>query len=255
MTIQVGDKFPDIKLQISTQNGIESASTGELLAGKKVVLFAVPGAFTPTCSAKHLPGFIDRADEIRSKGVDSILCLSVNDAFVMDAWAKDRGVGDKLTLVADGSAQLTKQLRLTEELSAVCLAATSLSPIPLAQTDKETLLRAAESTAKTHPGTRWLVEAGLLNISASEGTGGLNEDVFSTLLAVNQDENPEGAVHGGSPSDTNTAGAGDGPVDWSRCSNWTTFNSTIFPRPGRCCSAIRPGWGALRVCANPCATL
>ena len=112
MTIQVGDKFPDIKLQISTQNGIESASTGELLAGKKVVLFAVPGAFTPTCSAKHLPGFIDRADEIRSKGVDSILCLSVNDAFVMDAWAKDRGVGDKLTLVADGSAELTKQLGL-----------------------------------------------------------------------------------------------------------------------------------------------
>lgn len=112
MAIQVGDRFPDVKLQIATQNGIENASTGELLAGKKVVLFAVPGAFTPTCSAKHLPGFIDRADEIRSKGVDSILCLSVNDAFVMDAWAKDRGAGDKVTMVADGSAELTRQLGL-----------------------------------------------------------------------------------------------------------------------------------------------
>jgi peroxiredoxin len=112
MAIQVGDKFPDIKLQIATQNGIENSTTGDLLAGKKVVLFAVPGAFTPTCSAKHLPGFIDRADEICSKGVDSILCLSVNDAFVMDAWAKDRGAGDKVTMVADGSAELTKALGL-----------------------------------------------------------------------------------------------------------------------------------------------
>ena len=112
MAIQVGDKFPDIKLQIATQNGIENATTGDLLAGKKVVLFAVPGAFTPTCSAKHLPGFIDRADEIRSKGVDSILCLSVNDAFVMDAWAKDRGAGDKVVMVADGSRELTKLLGL-----------------------------------------------------------------------------------------------------------------------------------------------
>ena len=112
MAIQVGDKFPDIKLQIATQDGIASATTGELLAGKKVVLFGVPGAFTPTCSAKHLPGFIDRAAEIRSKGVDSILCLSVNDAFVMDAWAKDRGAGDKVVMLADGSAQLTQALGL-----------------------------------------------------------------------------------------------------------------------------------------------
>jgi peroxiredoxin len=112
MAIQVGDKFPEQKLQIATNKGIENATTGELLAGKKVVLFAVPGAFTPTCSAKHLPGFIDRAAEIRSKGVDSILCLSVNDAFVMEAWAKDRGAGDKIVMLADGSAELTKALGL-----------------------------------------------------------------------------------------------------------------------------------------------
>ena len=112
MAIQVGDKFPEQKLQIATNKGIENATTGELLAGKKVVLFAVPGAFTPTCSAKHLPGFIDRAAEIRSKGVDSILCLSVNDAFVMEAWAKDRGAGDQVVMLADGSAELTKALGL-----------------------------------------------------------------------------------------------------------------------------------------------
>ena len=112
MAIQVGDKFPEQKLQIATQKGIENATTGELLAGKKVVLFGVPGAFTPTCSAKHLPGFIDHAAEIRSKGVDSILCLSVNDAFVMQAWAKDRGAGDEVVMLADGSAELTKALGL-----------------------------------------------------------------------------------------------------------------------------------------------
>ncbi len=112
MAIQVGDKFPEQKLQIATNKGIENATTGELLAGKKVVLFAVPGAFTPTCSLKHLPGFIDRAAEIRSKGVDSILCLSVNDAFVLEAWAKDRGAGDKIVMLADGSAELTKALGL-----------------------------------------------------------------------------------------------------------------------------------------------
>ncbi len=112
MAIKVGDKIPEAALQVAGPGGIEKANTSELFAGKKTVLFAVPGAFTPTCSAKHLPGFIDRADEIRSKGVDQIVCLSVNDAFVMDAWAKDRGAGDKVLMLADGSAQFTKQLGL-----------------------------------------------------------------------------------------------------------------------------------------------
>ncbi|MBW2281446.1 MAG: peroxiredoxin [Deltaproteobacteria bacterium] len=112
MAIQVGDRFPEAKVQIATENGIENSTTADLLGGKKVVLFAVPGAFTPTCSAKHLPGFIDRADEITGKGVDSILCLSVNDAFVMDAWAKDRGAGSKVTMVADGSGEITRALGL-----------------------------------------------------------------------------------------------------------------------------------------------
>jgi peroxiredoxin len=87
-------------------------TTDALFSGKKVVLFAVPGAFTPTCSAKHLPGFIEKADEIRKKGVDDIICMSVNDAFVMKAWGEDRGAGDKVRLIADGNGDLTKALGL-----------------------------------------------------------------------------------------------------------------------------------------------
>ena len=113
MAIQVGDRIPDIELQVGKSSGIEKVKTGELFAGKKSVLFAVPGAFTPTCSVKHLPGFVDRADEIRSKGVDQIVCLAVNDAFVMDAWRRDRGTGDRIVMLADGSAELTNALGLT----------------------------------------------------------------------------------------------------------------------------------------------
>ncbi len=112
MAIGVGDRLPDLKLQKVGPDGIAEVSTGELFRGKKVVLFAVPGAFTPTCSVKHLPGFVEKADEIKSKGVDEIVCLAVNDAFVMQAWGKDRGTGDKLTLLADGSGAFTKALGL-----------------------------------------------------------------------------------------------------------------------------------------------
>ena len=112
MAIKVGDKVPDIELQVAGSGGIEKTRTGDLFSGKKTVLFAVPGAFTPTCSAKHLPGFVDKADEIRAKGVDQIVCVSVNDAFVMGAWGADRGVGDKVVMLADGSGELTKALGL-----------------------------------------------------------------------------------------------------------------------------------------------
>ncbi len=109
MTIQVGDKIPNVKVKATDMSDL---TTEQLFAGKKVVLFAVPGAFTPTCSAKHLPGFIELADEIRKKGVDDIVCMSVNDAFVMKAWGEDRGSGDKVRLVADGNGDLTKALGL-----------------------------------------------------------------------------------------------------------------------------------------------
>ena len=112
MAIQVGEKIPSLKLKIITPDGQQDATTEELFAGKKVVLFAVPGAFTPLCSAQHLPGFIEKAGEFQGKGVDSVLCLSVNDAFVMDAWAKDRGAGEAVTLVADGSGHFTSAVGL-----------------------------------------------------------------------------------------------------------------------------------------------
>lgn len=109
MAIEVGQKIPDVT--VKTQD-MKDITTGELFGGKKVVLFAVPGAFTPTCSEQHLPGFISKADEIRAKGVDDIICLSVNDAFVMKAWGQDRGAGGKVTMIADGNAALSKALGL-----------------------------------------------------------------------------------------------------------------------------------------------
>ncbi len=117
MAIQVGDKIPSGTLHQLTENGPEAITTEQIFAGKKVVLFALPGAFTPTCSAKHLPGFVAKADEIKAKGVDTIACLSVNDAFVMGAWGKDQGAGDKVLMLADGSADLTKALGLELDLN------------------------------------------------------------------------------------------------------------------------------------------
>ena len=110
--IKVGDKIPSVKLKHMTAEGIKDITTDELFRGKKVVLFALPGAFTPTCSAKHLPGFVQRAAEIRGKGVDAIACLSVNDAFVMSAWGKDQKVEDKVLMLADGNGDFTRAVGL-----------------------------------------------------------------------------------------------------------------------------------------------
>lgn len=109
MAIKEGDKIPSVTIKATDMSDL---TTDELFGGKKVVLFAVPGAFTPTCSNQHLPGYIEHADAIRSKGVDDIICMSVNDAFVMGAWAEDRSAGDKVRLVADGNGDLTKALGL-----------------------------------------------------------------------------------------------------------------------------------------------
>ena len=110
MSIKAGDKIPVAILKHKTSDGVTDISTDELFAGKKVVIFAVPGAFTPTCSAKHLPGFIAKATEIKAKGVDTIACLSVNDAFVMAAWGIDQNAGDKVMMLADGSGLFTKAI-------------------------------------------------------------------------------------------------------------------------------------------------
>jgi glutaredoxin/glutathione-dependent peroxiredoxin len=117
MTIKVGDTIPSMKLMVATADGPKEISTDEIFKGKKVVLFAVPGAFTPTCSAKHLPGFVENADAFKSKGVDTVACIAVNDAFVMGAWGKDQGTGDKVTMLADGAAVFAKAIGLELDLN------------------------------------------------------------------------------------------------------------------------------------------
>ena len=107
MTVKVGDKIPSVTLMQMTGGSPKPVKTDELFAGKKVVVFALPGAFTPTCSAKHLPGFIRHAGEIKQKGIDAIACVSVNDAFVMGAWGEQQGAGDKVMMLADGNGELT----------------------------------------------------------------------------------------------------------------------------------------------------
>jgi peroxiredoxin len=112
MAIQSGEKMPAGVFGVMTDAGPGAMSTDELFAGKKVVLVSVPGAFTPTCSANHLPGFIEHADAIAAKGVDTVACMAVNDVFVMDAWGKDRGVGDSVVMLADGNGEYAKALGL-----------------------------------------------------------------------------------------------------------------------------------------------
>ena len=112
MTIKVGDRLPDAKLRMMKDGKPSDLTTGELTKGKKVALFALPGAFTPTCSAKHLPGYKEKAAELRAKGVDAIACLSVNDVFVMNAWGKDQQVGNDVMMLADGNGEFTKAVGL-----------------------------------------------------------------------------------------------------------------------------------------------
>jgi peroxiredoxin len=116
MTIKVGDKIPSIVLQQKTADGVQPVKTDDLFKGKKVVLFAVPGAFTPTCSAKHLPGFVQNAEKIKQKGIDTIACVAVNDAFVMEAWGKSQNAEGKVMMLADGSAHFAKALGLDLDL-------------------------------------------------------------------------------------------------------------------------------------------
>ena len=117
MTINVGASIPFVRLATMGAEGKEDLSTDDLFKGKKVVIFGLPGAFTPTCSAKHLPGFVEHADAIKAKGIDTIACIAVNDAFVMAAWGKDQNVGDKVMMVADGSGHFAEAVGLELDLS------------------------------------------------------------------------------------------------------------------------------------------
>ena len=113
MSIKVGDKLPKATLVKATPDGPQPVDSEEYFSGRRVALFSVPGAFTPTCSARHLPGFIDKADELKAKGVDEIACVAVNDAFVMQAWSESSGAAGKVTMLADGNGDFARALGLT----------------------------------------------------------------------------------------------------------------------------------------------
>jgi peroxiredoxin len=118
MSIKVGDRLPEAKFTIMSEGGPKPVSSSDLFRGKKVVLFAVPGAFTPTCSEQHLPGFVGLADAIKGKGVATIACTAVNDVFVLNAWARARGAEDAITMLADGNGDFAEALGLNIDLSA-----------------------------------------------------------------------------------------------------------------------------------------
>lgn len=156
MTIKTGDRIPAATLKIMGDSGPQDISTDDLFAGKKVVLFAVPGAFTPGCSNTHLPGYVINADKIKAKGVDSIVCLSVNDAFVMDAWGKAQNASE-LMMVADGNGELTRKMGLEMDGSSYGLGT-----------------RCQRFAA--------IVEDGVIRFLAIEPPGGIVETAAETLL-------------------------------------------------------------------------
>ena len=117
MTISVGDRIPSLNLVKATDEGPQPVDSDSFFSGRKVALFSVPGAFTPTCSARHLPSFVEKADELKAKGVDEIACTAVNDAFVMSAWGKSAGVDGKVTMLADGSGEFSDALGLSADFS------------------------------------------------------------------------------------------------------------------------------------------
>jgi peroxiredoxin (alkyl hydroperoxide reductase subunit C) len=141
MAIRVGDKLPEATLKVMSADGPKDRTTADLFKGKKVVLFAVPGAFTPTCSAKHLPGYIQRAKDIKAKGIDSIVCLAVNDVFVMGAWGEAQGAGDDVVMAADGSGAFTKALGLEFDLTKAGLGVRSQRFAAVVDDGKVTVLK------------------------------------------------------------------------------------------------------------------
>ena len=146
MAVSVGDQIPNVTIKTMGEKGPEDFNTGEFFAGKKVVLFAVPGAFTPTCSAAHVPGFVVNADKILAKGVDAIVCLSVNDAFVMSAWGQSQNA-DALVMAADGNGEFTKAMGLTLDGSGFGLGHRSSRYALFAEDGKITTLNAEQGGA------------------------------------------------------------------------------------------------------------
>jgi len=146
MTIQVGDNIPEATMKVLGDKGPEDITTSDIFAGKKVVLFAVPGAYTPTCSVAHLPSYVVNADKIKAKGVDSVVCISVNDAFVMDAWGKDKNA-EELLMVGDGNGEFTKAMGLELDGSGFGLGTRSIRYSLIAEDGKITTLNLEQGGA------------------------------------------------------------------------------------------------------------
>jgi len=121
MTIAIGDRLPEANFRVMEPDGIKTLTTGEVFGGKKVVLFAVPGAFTPTCHLKHLPGFIESADEFKTLGIDTVACVAVNDPFVLGAWAEASGGKGKVLFLSDGNAEFTRKIGMDFDGSGIGL--------------------------------------------------------------------------------------------------------------------------------------
>ena len=146
MAVQVGDSIPDATMKVLGDKGPEDITSSDIFAGKKVVLFAVPGAYTPTCSAAHLPSFVVNADKIKAKGVDSIVCISVNDVFVLDAWGKDRNA-EELLMVGDGNGEFTRAMGLELDGSGFGLGTRSIRYSLIAEDGKITTLNLEQGGA------------------------------------------------------------------------------------------------------------
>ena len=158
MTIQVGDSIPEVTLKTMGEKGPQDITTGEIFSGKKVVMFAVPGAFTPTCSAAHLPGFVVNADKIKAKGVDNIVCVAVNDAFVMDAWGK-AGNAEDLLMVGDGNGDLAGALGVEMDGSGFGLGTRSMRYALIAEDGKVTTLNLEKGGAFEVSSAETILEA------------------------------------------------------------------------------------------------
>ncbi|MDA0791956.1 MAG: peroxiredoxin [Proteobacteria bacterium] len=158
MALQVGDKIPSVTLKTMGAKGPRDITTDEIFSGKKVVLFAVPGAFTPTCSAAHLPSFVVNADKLKAKGVDSIVCTSVNDAFVMDAWGKDRNA-EELLMVGDGNGDFATAMGLTMDGSGFGLGKRSVRYALVAEDGKITALNVEKGGAYEVSSAEKILEA------------------------------------------------------------------------------------------------
>ena len=146
MAVQVGDSIPDATMKILGDKGPQDITTSDIFSGKKVVLFAVPGAFTPTCSEAHLPGYVANADKIKAKGVDSVVCVSVNDAFVMNAWGKGQNA-DEIMMVADGNGEFTKAMGVELDGSGFGLGTRSIRYSLIAEDGKITTLNLEQGGA------------------------------------------------------------------------------------------------------------